>query len=374
MTFLNHGSFGATPREVLRDQQDWRTQMERQPVRFFLRELDPALCAARSRVAAFLGAAPEDLAFVENATNGANAVLRSLRLLPGETVVSTSHIYNAVKNSITWVCERAGARSVEVAVPFPLVHAGAWVEAILPALGPSCRLLVLDHVCSASGLVLPVEALVAAARERGIPVLVDGAHAPGMLALDVPSLGATWYVGNLHKWVCAPKGSAFLWAGSEGRAVHPVVTSHRLGEPFPAEFDFFGTRDPSSWLATPAAIDRLLALGIERIREWNHRLAVEGAQRIAAAWGTELPAPAAWFGSIVPIAAPAGFPATREGAVALQDRLWFEHRIEVPVYMFQGTLWLRVSGQIYNEPADYDRLAAAVLAERNRDGLKESPG
>jgi isopenicillin-N epimerase len=363
VAFLNHGSFGATPRTVLAEQDRWRTRMERHPTHFMSEELPPALRAAAARLAAFVGARADDLVFVENATAGCNTVLRSLRLAPGDEILVTDHGYAAVRKAAEHAATRAGARVVEAAVPFPLDDPAKIVAAVAARIGPRTRLAVLDHVTSPTAVIFPVRELVAVFRAAGAPVLIDGAHAPGMLSLDVPSLGADWYTGNCHKWLMAPKGSGFLWAAPERQAdTHPLVISHGFGHGFTAAFDWIGTRDPTAWLSVPAAIDFHERLGALALRERNAALAREQATRLAQAWKTERGAPDALTGSMAAVRLPLREPATAERAQELRKRLFEDHRIEVPVTAFAGALWARISAHAYNRPADYARLAACFRA------------
>jgi isopenicillin-N epimerase len=314
VTFLNHGSFGATPRAVLAAQQAWRDRMEREPVAFFARDLEPALDAARAELAAFLGADPEDLAFVANATTGINVVARSLRLEPDDEIVVLDHEYNAARNAIEFAATAAGARVVTAHVPFPGVDAEDPLAAVLAALSPRTRLVLVDHVTSPTALVLPVRQIVAALTERGIETLVDAAHAPGMIDVALDATGATYTVGNCHKWMNAPKGSAFLHVRRDHRErVRPLVISHGANSPrtdrsrFRLEHDWIGTLDPTAWLAVPAAIEfgaSLLPGGWAAIRDRGHGLAVEGRDLLCATLRVDPPAPDAMIGSMASVPLP----------------------------------------------------------------------
>jgi isopenicillin-N epimerase len=362
VAFLNHGSFGATPRAVLAEQERWRALMERHPTHFMSEELPPTLRAAAARLAAFVGARAEDLAFVENATAGCNAVLRSLSFAPGDEILVTDHGYAAVRKAAEYVATRVGARVVEAAVPFPLQEAAQVVAAVSARLGPRTRLAIFDHITSPTAIIFPVRELIELCHAAGVPVLIDGAHAPGMLSLDVPSLGADWYTGNCHKWLMAPKGSAFMWVAPERQAdTHPLVISHGFGQGFTAEFDWVGTRDPSAWLSVPAAIDFHERLGGAGLRERNAALAREQATLLASAWSTERGAPDALTGSMAAVPLPLSG-ATTERALALRRTLFETHRIEAPVTAFAGALWVRISAHAYNRPEDYARLAACFGA------------
>ncbi len=375
--FLNHGSFGACPAEVLRHQAALRTEMEAEPVRFLSRELEDRLRAARQVLAAFLGADPEDLAFVTNATSGVNAVLRSLLFVPGDELLTTDHAYNACRNALDFVADRAGVRVVIAALPFPLASEDELVAAVLAKATVRTRLVLLDHVTSPTGLVLPLERLIRALEPRGVDVLVDGAHAPGMVPLDLPRLGASYYSGNCHKWLCAPKGSAFLWVRRDRQAdVRPLTISHgatarRAGRSrFHLEFDWTGTGDPTAWLTVPTAIDYLGSLlpgGWPALMARNRELALESRRLLCAAVGTPAPCPESMIGSLASIALPDGAPADIgwRRPDPLQQRLFDGWGIEVPIISWPAAprRLIRISAQLYNGRADYARLAEALRKE-----------
>jgi isopenicillin-N epimerase len=361
-TFLNHGSFGLTPMTVLAAQEALRQEMERQPVQFLNRAaLQPRLRAAAGQVAAFLGAGGEDLVFVDNATTGVNAVLRSVALGPGDDVLLTDHTYPAVRNAIRFVCERTGARMVEARLPFPAESPDGIVAAVAAALTARTRLAVFDLVSSASAIIMPVPALALVCRKAGARVLIDAAHGPGMLDLDLPALQADWVTGNAHKWLFAPKGCAVLWATKEAqRGLHPTVISHGFEQGFVNEFDWTGTRDPTAWLTAPAALDFYRSMGDSALRVHNHDLAVAAAELLAERWKTEVGAGADMLGSMAVVRLPGALSGTSAEAQAVHDRLWQKYHIEVPVMSIEQTLWVRISAQIYNDLDDYRRLAAGV--------------
>jgi isopenicillin-N epimerase len=312
--FLNHGSFGATPRSVLEAQSAFRERMESEPVRFFVRELEPALDEARLALGEFLGADPEGIALVPNATAGINIVARSVDLEPGDEILVLDHAYNAARNALADAAERCGARVVVAELPFPGATPEAAVEAVMRCVSPRTRLAIVDHVTSATALVLPVTAIVAALSERGIDTLVDGAHAPGMLDVGVGAIGATYYAGTCHKWLYAPKGSGFLHVRADRRErVRPLAISHGANSPrrdrsrFRLEHDWTGTNDPTALLSIPAAISfgaSLLPSGWEELRRRDDELTVIGRDAACAALGVERPAPDEMLGSMAAIPLP----------------------------------------------------------------------
>ena len=367
VVFLNHGSFGACPKAVFAEYQRLQLELEREPVDFLHtdRTLPARQAAVRAGLGAFLGARADDLALVPNATWGGNVVARSLRLAPGDEVLTTDHEYGAMERTWAFACEKAGARLVRRELPLPLDDPAAVVDAVWAGVTPRTRVLVVSHVTSSSGVILPVGELVRRAREHGLLSFVDGAHAPGQVPLDLDALGADFYTGNCHKWLLAPKGAAFLHARRDRQdRLEPLAVSWgwRADRPGPSRFvdehDWTGTRDPSAHLAVPAA------LAFRREHDWDkvmagcRELALAARDLLLAEVG--LPAlcpPHPWLAQMVAIPLPP-VDAARLGA-ALRER----HAIEVPVTTCAGRPWLRISLQAYNTLRDIELLIDALRAE-----------
>jgi isopenicillin-N epimerase len=334
--------------------------------------LPGALRAAAGRLARFLHAEAQDVAFVENATAGMNAVLRSLEFRRGDEILATTHTYNAVRQTIREVCRRTGAKLVEARIDLPVEGVEGLVFPIKQKMSRRTKLVVLDHIASPTGLIFPVQRLARFVRGRGARVLVDGAHAPGQLALDLPSLGVDWYAGNCHKWLFAPKGCGFLWARRGAQAgIHPPVISHGYGKGYAAEFDWPGTRDFSAWLAVPAAIDFFMRMNPSRLRGYNHRLATAASRQLAAAWDSIIDGAAQLHGSMMAVRLPGQL--QRRAAPELMTRLLARHRIVVPIVPAAGALWARISAQIYNQPGDYERLRRAICTMAGKITGRSTP-
>jgi isopenicillin-N epimerase len=362
LRFINHGAFGATPIAVTAVQAEWRARMERNPPRFFMTELPTLLRAAASELAAFVGTDPARLGFVTNATAGVNAVLRSLRFGEGDEILFTDHVYNAVRNALRHVAQ-SGASLVEARIGMPVTDAAQVLDAIAQKLGPRTRLVVIDHVASASAVAFPVAAIAALCRARGVRLLIDGAHAPGLLELDVDAIDADFYVGNCHKWLCAPKSVGFLAVAERAASeVHPLAISHAYGQGFTAEFDKVGTHDASAALAVPAAIRLQEALGGAGLRARNRALAGSVAVRLAGQLATGLGGDPDLFHGMVTVLLPTATPATRESSGFIQQHLWARHGFEAAITAVCDRLYLRISAHAYNDEGDYDGLAAAVRA------------
>src|SRR3954454_5856930 len=383
VTFLNHGSYGACPEPVLAAQRALGDRLEAEPVRFLSGDLPALLDDARAAVGRFLGADPGGLAFVANATTGYNAVLQSLRFAPGDELLTHDHEYNATINAMRAVAVRDGARVVVAPVPFPIAGPDDVRDAILGAVTDRTRLVVLSQVTSPTALIFPVAEIVSVLADRGIDPLVDGAHAPGMIPVELDSLGAAYWTGNGHKWLCGPKGAAVLWVREDRRAmIHPLVVSHGanavLGDRtrFRHEFDWVGTADPTGFLALPAAIRWMADQepgGWPNVMASNHRLALEGRDRLCRALDIEPPAPDSMIGSMATLVLPWLEP-DDDATARLHDRLETEAQIQVPVGVWpvpaartdggEPRAFIRISAQRYNEPADYDRLADALVRMR----------
>jgi len=374
ITFLNHGSFGAAPRVILEKQNEYRAQLEREPVRFFVREVEPMLDAARAELAAFIGAEFEGLAFVPNATAGVNAVLRSLDLDKHDELLVTTQEYNACRNTLEYVANLAGAKIVLADVPFPIASPDVVVERVLEKVTDRTRLLLIDHVTSQTALIFPVQRIVRELAQRGIDTLVDGAHAPGFLSLNVKEIGAAYYAGNLHKWVCAPKGAGFLYVRENRRiGIHPAVISHGLTSArrdrsrFLVEFDWTGTFDPSAWLCVPDALrfmGKLLPGGWISLVQRNHELALEARDLLCNTLQIDKPAPDEMLGCMAAVPLPDAPQPEPPALDPLQDALFFDHQIEVPIVAWPASpkRVLRVSAAVYNTRGDYERLADALTS------------
>jgi len=352
--------------------------MERAPLSFLHRELEGELDRARAAIGTFVHADPDDLAFVPNATTGVNTVLRSLELAPGDELLTTDHVYAACYNALGWVAERAGARVVVAPVPFPLAGEDDVLGPVLERVTAKTRLLLIDHVTSPTALVFPVARLVGELAARGVDTLVDGAHAPGMLPLDIASLGAAYYTANCHKWVCAPKGAAFLHVRRDRQStMRPLVISHGAASSrvdrsrFRLEFDWTGTDDPTAYLSVPAAVDflrRLLPGGLPELYARNHQLAIAGRDRLCDALRIRPPAPDSMIGAMVSLPLPdftVPLDAVRPWRDPLQSALLERHRIEVPIFAWPSwpRRFLRITAQAYNALAHYEKLAGALAAE-----------
>ena len=376
VVFLNHGSFGSCPRVVLEFQRQLRDRLERQPVRFMVRELEPLWDEARLALAQFAGAETDDLVFVPNATSGVNTVLRSLRFNAGDELLVTNHEYNACRNALNFAAEQSGARVVVANIPFPLRHEDELVLPVLESVTPRTKLVLLDHVTSQTGLVLPVQRLVRELTSRGVDSLIDGAHAPGMVPLNLREIGAAYYTGNCHKWLCAPKGAAFLHVRRDRQElVCPLTISHGANSPradrsrYLIEFGWTGTGDPTACLSVPEALrfmGSLLPGGWAAVMRRNRELALAARRVLCQALQVEAPCPDKFIGSLASLPLPDATDAAPSKSPLyldpLQDALLEQHSIEVPIIPWPAPpkRLLRISSQLYNSLPQYERLAKAL--------------
>jgi len=376
VAYLNHGSFGACPRAVLEYQADLQRRLERHPARFLARELEGLLDAARQDLARFIGADPDCVAFVTNATTGANTIIHGLALRPGDELLTTDHAYGACRDALDFAAARAGAKVVTAKVPFPIRHEDDIVGPVLAAVSRRTRLALLDHVTSPTALVFPIERLVRELLARGVKTLVDGAHGPGMLPLHVGRIGAAYYTGNAHKWMCSPKGAAFLHVREDLReSTHPLVISHGATAPlagrsrFRREFDWTGTCDPTPWLSVPEAIRHLGGLlpgGWPALMTRNRALALRARAHLLESLGAEAPCPEEMIGATASVPLPAfasGSPGAKLSAEALIAFVFERRRIETwfSPWACPGGKLVRISAQLYNTEEEYARLAATLL-------------
>jgi isopenicillin-N epimerase len=375
LTYLNHGTVGATPRRVLAHQREITDEIERNPARFMLRELADThgtgaapqrLRVAAAAVAEFVGVDGDDLVFVDNITTGANAVLRSFPFAAGDEISVTNLGYGGVVNAARYVTRTIGGTLRTIELPQPGAAPAHFVDAIANGLGNHTRLLVVDHLTPATAMVLPLAEIAALCHERGVLVLADGAHVPGNIPVDIDTLGVDWYVANLHKWAWAPRSAGLLWSAKQHQGyLHPTVISWGLDNGIAAEFDLLGTRDPTSFLTAPYAIQLLNefggAEGVAAIYRYNHELAWWAGQYLADRWGTRFATPEEMIGSMVNVRLPAQLGTTADDAERLRADL-DAAGIEVPIYPATETdeLTLRVSAQIYCDRADIEHLGDTV--------------
>ena len=375
--FLNHGSFGACPDFVIEEQRMWQDLMEKEPVRFFEELMPDLLAKSRAALGEFLSCDANDLAFVSNATSGVNTILRSLHFEQGDEILVPNHAYQACRNTIDFVARRWGATVVEVAIPFPIDGPQVIIELMKSACTERTKLVMIDTVTSPTGLRIPFEELTEFFEGRGVEVLLDAAHGIGMIPLSLEELGASYVTSNCHKWLCAPKGSAFLYVRNDKQSkIQPLTISH--GHTFPLgdttrfrhEFDWTGTQDISGWCAIPAVIDGMAKLvngGWEAIMQHNHDLAIKGRDILCGSLGIEQPCPNEMIACISTIQLPGEIPAKEKmhEPDPLHHVLSEIYNIQVPVWSWPSPegRYLRISAQLYNSVEQYELLADALVNE-----------
>lgn len=369
ITFLNHGAFGACPIPILEKQYQFRQQLEQQTFHYFVREYEALLDQARQELACFVGALPEELVFVPNATTGINAVLRSLPFTEHDELLTTNHEYNACRNVLEFVASCTKARIIIADIPFPVKSSEQIIERLMEKVSPRTKLVLIDHITSQTGLIFPIQEIIQKLNNLGIDTLIDGAHAPGMLPLNLQEIGATYYTGNCHKWLSAPKGAAFLCVKLNKQSlIRPVTISHGANSTrsdrsrFFLEFDWTGTPDPSAYLCIPEVIKFLGSLlpgGWSELIKTNHNLAIQARKILSEKLEISLPCPDDMIGSMAVL--PLG--KRWQNFSDLNQKLWEEYKIEVPMMPWdeENKPLMRISAHLYNHLSQYEYLAEALL-------------
>ncbi len=360
---LNHGSFGAVPVPVQKAQEELRGKVEANPVKSLARSLTRELDEARERASDFLGAKADGFVFVPNATTAVTTVLSGPFIKTGDEVLVTDQGYGAVRYAAERVCSERNAQLVTCPVPLPTKGPDELVEAILSGITNRTRLAIVDHIASPTGLVFPISKIVKSLHEKGVLVMVDAAHTPGMVGVDLKVLNPDFWTGNFHKWCCAPRGSAGLWVREDYRkSIKPIVSSWYLSEEYPSSFRWLGTDDYTPYLAVPAALDFMKGLGWERVRQHNKALAQYGRDTVDEATGLDpvMPGLEAMFEAMSLVRLPDGKVRSDEDARALQARIANTLGVETAPIAWNGGGYLRLSAQVYNSPSDYDRLADGI--------------
>ena len=359
ITYLNHGSFGARTRHVFDSQQSFKQLFEQSPIHFLDRSRDELICEARDVVSSFLHCDPSGFGFVDNATTGVGCVVHSLEFSPSDEILTTNHVYNGVRQLLSHHAQRNGCSYRELEIPLPVRDSNDLLSTIIASFTSETTLFVVDHIASITSIVFPIEKIIKECHKRGILVLVDGAHAPGMLDVNIDSLDADWYVGNLHKWVCAPVGAGFVWTHEKHRdKTHPLTVSHFLHTNYTMEFDWQGTKDISPWLAATTAIQIGESIGWDTIREHNHKLATWMHQELLYGLSLEpiVPIDGSLIGSMATVLLPQSFPDTYEECDRLRDQIFADFKIEVPILQYEHRCLLRVSAQLYTKSSDIGQL------------------
>lgn len=372
--FLNHGSFGACPVPVLEKQAVLRNKMESQPVRFMLRELDGIILESKNILAAFVGCNPDDLVFVPNVTHGVNTIFRSLKFNPGDEILITNHIYPACRNVVNFISETTGAVILEVKIGFPPQKDEDFLDPLLNAVSPKTKVLLLDHISSQTALVFPVEKIVREMKKLGIETVVDGAHAPGSIPLNIREIDPGWYVGNCHKWLCAPKGAGFLYTRENLQDImQPLSMSHVAGKDkkFWERFHWTGTDDPTAACCVAESIAFMKSLfpgGWKELMERNHRLALKGRDILSEILPVGVSCPDRYMSSMAILPLPPSDKLNPLGIYfvdELQDRLFKDYQAEVMISSWPQvpSRLLRISAQVYNSEEQYHLLAEILKKE-----------
>ncbi len=363
ITFLNNGSFGATPKKVLDSQQKFDIELEKEPLVFLLDKYPALLQNTIEKLATFLSVYKQDLFFIENATTGFNTIIRNLSysFKKDDEILVTSNVYPSVKNTLEYFAKLIGIKITYAHLTFPSINAEDIINSVKKAINSKTKLAVFDHITSPTALIFPVKELTRICRNNGTLILIDGAHAPGMIDLNISEIAPDFYTGNCYKWMYAPKGSGFLWINPNiKQEIHPLVISLNYEQCRNKEFEWTGTRNPSSWLATSDAIDFYYEMGNENIRKYTHKLILDAANLLSDSLGFEVPIPNEMLGAMVTLPFKANLPPIQENTLFLRKHFLENYKIELPFMAFQNYWYFRISAQIFNEISDYIYLSECI--------------
>ncbi len=377
IVYLNHGSFGATPSKVLQKQNQLQLEMEAEAVQFFIDKLPNLINESKLALANFVGTNTNNIVFTPNTTTGVNTILHSIVGKPGDAWLTTNHAYGACANAFKHFAKNQQCTVVTANIDYPIINEDAIIEAIEKSITPKTTIALIDFVTSASAIILPIKKIINLLQSKGIQVIIDAAHAPGMVDFNIDELQPDYFIANCHKWICSPKGSAFIYVAPQHQAnIHPLVISHyndmapNTAAHWSNQFMWDGTHDYSAYICIKDALETMPTFindGWENIKKQNHELVWQAAAKIANKLQVNLPAPKEMIGSICNIPMPNGEAPLQKfhSNVALKDKLFRLYNIEVPVFMFPNapTQWLRISAQLYNSMEQYDYLLECLKEE-----------
>lgn len=366
ITFLNNGSFGSVPKIILEEYEKLNRLIEKEPLEFFLRQYFPMIRESAKKLANFVGVSSEDLVFVENATAGVNTILSSITPLlnQDDEILYTNYVYPAVKNAIHYICKKTGAKAQEIIIPYPIEDNKIIINSIEEGLSRKTKIAVIDQIASSTSIILPIKDIVQICRANGTLILIDGAHSPGMIDLNIKDLNPDFFVGNCHKWLYTPKGTALLYCRKELQEfIHPLVISLDYEKGFTNEFDWVGTRNPASWLSVPKALEFYNSIGKQEIISYIHNLSIDASELLIQELNINMNLNRQLHGAMV------SFPIENENISnktnpnELRNLFYDKYRIEIPFFNFNGRILFRISAQIYNEFSDYEKLILPLKKE-----------
>lgn len=363
VTFLNHGSFGATPKSIIEECSAWMRKLETQPVSFFLDIYFEEIRNQAVALAEFTHCNPDNLVFVENATTGVNTVINSLisKLKSGDEILITNHTYPAVKAHLNHVSKIYGYKIKEIILPFPVFDLSNYSDIYRKAISDKTKLAIVDHVIYTTGIINPINEITKVLKENGVLVMIDGAHAPGMLDLNIDSIGADFYTGNCHKWLYTPKGVALLWVADEHKNyIKPISNSFFYEQGFTKEFDWTGTKNPANIFCTKSAIEFYNKLGGSKLRSYMHNLAIDARDLVESELGLKIQTPESYFASLVALPLDIDIEVNHETTYKLRKQFYTKYKIEMPFIEIGGKIWFRFSCQVYNELSEYKYLADSL--------------